>query len=78
LNFNKKQEKIVLVQSMKNRSFIIKPSWFLIADAFVPGILQGARAFLQIEPANVQVQNLESLIRKKMEKGFLFIIYYRL
>ncbi|KYN08089.1 Mitochondrial fission 1 protein, partial [Cyphomyrmex costatus] len=30
--------------------------------------LSYVRAFLQIEPANVQVQHLESLIRKKMEK----------
>ncbi|XP_011877881.1 PREDICTED: mitochondrial fission 1 protein [Vollenhovia emeryi] len=30
--------------------------------------LSYVRAFLQIEPANLQVQQLESLIRKKMEK----------
>lgn len=40
--------------------------------------LSYVRAFLQIEPANLQVQHLETLIRKKMEKGFPFIIYYRL
>ncbi|XP_068084751.1 mitochondrial fission 1 protein-like isoform X2 [Anabrus simplex] len=30
--------------------------------------LQYVRAFLQIEPSNQQVQNLETLIKKKMEK----------
>ncbi|EZA57579.1 hypothetical protein DMN91_002443 [Ooceraea biroi] len=30
--------------------------------------LSYVRAFLQIEPANVQVQQLETLIKKKMEK----------
>lgn len=40
--------------------------------------LSYVRSFLQIEPANVQVQQLETLIKKKMEKGFPFIIYYRL
>nr|XP_012219919.1 PREDICTED: mitochondrial fission 1 protein [Linepithema humile] len=30
--------------------------------------LSYVRAFLQLEPANVQVQHLETLIRKKMEK----------
>jgi len=30
--------------------------------------LSFVRAFLQIEPANQQVQHLETLIRKKMEK----------
>lgn len=34
------------------------------------------RSFLQVEPGNQQVQHLETLIKKKMEKGFLFIIYY--
>jgi len=40
--------------------------------------LSYVRAFLQIEPANVQVQQLETLIRKKMEKGFAFMLHYRL
>lgn len=40
--------------------------------------LSYVRAFLQIEPANVQVQQLEALIKKKMEKGFAFMLNYRL
>lgn len=31
--------------------------------------LRYVRAFLQIEPGNVQVQSLETLIKKKMDRG---------
>lgn len=31
--------------------------------------LQYVRAFLQVEPGNKQVQDLETCIKKKMEKG---------
>lgn len=34
--------------------------------------LRYVRTFLQIEPGNQQVQKLETLIKKKMEKGLYF------
>ncbi|PBC31047.1 Mitochondrial fission [Apis cerana cerana] len=33
------------------------------------------RSFLQVEPGNQQVQHLETLIKKKMEKGFLQLTF---
>lgn len=36
--------------------------------------LSYVRAFLQIEPGNQQVQHLETLIKKKMDKGNLLVI----
>lgn len=66
--------------SLGRKAPVVKQSRSLIVGASFQEYskaLSYVRAFLQIEPANVQVQNLESLIRKKMEKGFPFI-YYRL
>lgn len=37
--------------------------------------LHYVRAFLQVEPGNQQVQHLETLIKKKMEKGKIFVYY---